>query len=72
MTDIVSLTMEEVSSGEEIAARVHEVKNLAEVTAQEAFNSAAVTEESSSALSQVSMVVGNFSINAARINESIS
>ena len=72
MSEVAGLSEEEAASVEEITASVTEVKNMSTETAQEAMGSAAATEETSVALNQVSTIVGDLSLVATRINESVS
>lgn len=72
MTEVASLSEEEAAAVEEITASVSEVKGLSEETAREAVGTASASEESAAALSQVSTVVGNLSIIATRIGNSMS
>ncbi|MDD1724475.1 MAG: methyl-accepting chemotaxis protein [Methanospirillum sp.] len=72
MTEVASLSEEEAASVEEITASVSEVKTMSAETAREAVGSASASEESSVSLNQVSSIIGELSVIASRISESIS
>ncbi|HWQ66453.1 MAG TPA: methyl-accepting chemotaxis protein [Methanospirillum sp.] len=72
MSEVATLSQEESASVEKIMEGVSEVRTLSTETAQEAVGTAAATEESSAALNQVSTIIGDLSLVATRINESVS
>ena len=71
MVEVASLSEEGAAAVEEITASISEVKNLSELTAQEAIGSSAASEEASAALNQISTVISELSVIATRINGSM-
>lgn len=71
MTEVSLVTEKEADAVQEMESRIHEVKGLADSTSQEAIASAAAAEESSVALNQISTIMADLSLIAARIQESV-
>ena len=71
MTEVSQLTEKEADAVQEMESRISEVKVLADSTSKEAVASAAAAEESSVALNQISTIMADLTLIAARIQESV-